>query len=198
MGLNLNFSTMFALLSAVVGLFTFAPYIRDIFLGKTTPHSYSWLIWATLQITGATAMFNSNAGWGITPLVMGAALCVSVFLLSLKYGTKNVTRFDAICLVSALAVFCFYLVTKEALVSIILVSVIDVIGFLPTFRKAYEEPHSETVSTYILSAVADGLALGALSSFSLTNTLYLFTLIVVDSACSVMILNRRHKLRRYE
>lgn len=140
-------------------------------------------------------MFSSGAGWGITPLVLGATLCVSVFLLSFKYGTKNVTRFDLACLVSALAIFCFYLLTHRALLSVILVSVIDVIGFLPTFRKAYAEPYSETTSSYVLSAIADGFALGALANFGLTTTLYLFTLIVVDGFCSVLIIARRYQLK---
>jgi len=140
-------------------------------------------------------MFSSGAGWGITPLVLGAVLCVSIFILSFKYGTKNVTGFDLACLISALVIFCFYLLTHQALLSIILVSVIDVIGFLPTFRKAYAEPYSETTSSYVLSAIADGFALGALASFGLTTTLYLFTLIVVDGFCSVLIIVRRCQLK---
>jgi hypothetical protein len=178
-----------------VGIFCFYPYIRDIFLRKTTPHIYSWLVWAILQITGAIAMFSSGAGWGITPLILGAVLCILVFLLSFKYGTKNITRFDLICLIGALTVFCFYLFTHKALLSVILVSLIDVIGFLPTFRKAYVEPYSETTSTYVLSAVADGLAIGALANFSLITSLYLFTLIAVDGLCAVLIIIRRRQLK---
>jgi hypothetical protein len=183
--------SLFAMASFVVGISCFVPYIRDIFLHKTTPHIYSWLIWAILQVTGAVAMFNSGAGWGITPLVLGATLCASVFILSFKYGTKNITRLDLVCLISALAIFCFYLFTRQALLSVILVSVIDIIGSLPTFRKAYAEPFTETASTYVLSAIADGFALGALANFGLTTSLYLFTLIIVDGICSVLIIVRR-------
>lgn len=189
----MNAQAIFAALSAVIGIGSFAPYIRDIFRLKTTPHSYSWLIWALLQGTGALAMLSANAGWGAVSVTIGAVLCASVFLLSLRYGTKNITVFDTVCFIGALATTAIWFSLHDALLAIVLVSLIDLLAFLPTFRKAYAEPHSETMATYVLSGIADGFALLALGTFSVTTSLYLFTLVVTNFACAGILWFRRQK-----
>ena len=78
----MNLQTIFSTLSVAIGIGSFVPYIRDIFRLKNTPHSYSWLVWTILQVTGALAMLASGAGLaGASYLLIGALLCVYVFLL---------------------------------------------------------------------------------------------------------------------
>jgi hypothetical protein len=192
-----NQHLLFALISAIVGISCFVPYIRDIFLNKTTPHSYSWLVWAILEVTGAVAMFGGGAGFGIASLSIGAVLCAFVFFLSLRYGTKNVTKFDTVCLAGALFAFILYLLTHNALASVILVACIDLIAFLPTFRKVFAEPYTETLATYFLSALSSAFALGALSFFTLTTSLYLISLIFTNTFTVVLILIRRKYTRSH-
>lgn len=192
----MNFHTIFAALSAIIGIGSFVPYIRDIFRLKTTPHSYSWLIWALLQGTGALAMLSAGASWGALSVTIGAFLCASVFLLSLRYGTTNITAFDTVCFIGALLATAVWFSLHDALLAIVLVSLIDLLAFLPTFRKAYVEPHSETTATYVLSGIADGLALFALGAFSVTTSLYLFTLVITNFACAGIILFRRAEMAK--
>ncbi|MDO8620236.1 MAG: hypothetical protein Q7R64_02710 [bacterium] len=190
----MTLQTIFALLSAFVAVASFVPYIRDIFRLKTTPHSYSWLMWAILQGTTALVMVDSGAGVGVASVTVGASLCTFVFLLSLRYGTKNITRFDTVCLAGALFTTSVWFIFHDGLLAIILVSLIDLLAFLPTFRKAYEEPYSETTSTYFLSGVSDGLALFALVTVSVTTSLYLVTLVITNFSCLGIILFRRARV----
>ncbi len=186
-----SYLIVFAFLSAVVGVSCFIPYIRDIFLGKTKPHAYSWLIWVMLQATGVAAMLGGGAGWGALSLAIGAGLCGFVFLLSLRYGTKNITTFDMICFAGALLALGVYWVLRDPLLSVVFVTIIDLVAFLPTFRKTFEEPWTETPSTYFLSGASSTLALGALSSFNVTTSLYLISLIITNWLCAGMIMVRR-------
>lgn len=140
-------------------------------------------------------MFSGGAGSGIASLSIGAVLCAFVFLLSFRYGTKNITKFDAGCLVGALLVFILYLLTHDALISIILVALIDIIAFFPTFRKVFAEPYSETTATYFLSACSSAFALGALSVFTVTTSLYLISLIFTNLTCGILILVRRRYVK---
>ncbi len=191
----MNTQTIFAVLATVLSISCFLPYLRDIFRRKTTPHSHSWLIWTLLQATGVLAMVHSGAGGGVASLIVGAVLCAFIFLLSLRYGTKNITVFDTVCLFGALIAIAVWLFLHNALLSIIAVSLIDLLAFLPTFRKSYVEPHSETISTYILSAGADGCAILALSTLSVTTSLYLITLLITNSICAGIIWFRRAHIR---
>ena len=192
----MNFQAVLALFSGVISIASFVPYIWDIFRLKTTPHSYSWLIWALLQGTGALAMLGAGADFGAISVAIGAVLCTSVFLLSLRYGTKNITVFDTVCFSGALIATAVWFSLHDALLAIVLVSLIDLLAFLPTFRKAYAEPHSETTATYVLSGIADGLALFALGAFSVTTSLYLFTLVVTNFACAGILWFRRARMAK--
>jgi len=181
---------IFAIISSVVGVVCFFPYIRDTLKGKTKPHSYTWFIWALLQTIAAAAMWSGGAGFAIAACITGAVLCCVVFLLSLKFGTKNITRFDTVCLVSALAALVCYIFFHNPLLSIIFATITDAIGFAPTFRKAYKEPNTETASTHLLSGVSDLFAILAILNFNPTTSLYLFAVMVMDAGCGILILIR--------
>jgi hypothetical protein len=182
------------ILAGIIGGLSFIPYFRDISLRKTKPHIYTWLIWSLLQTTSVLVMIHNGAGTGVLPFVIGAILCGCIFILSFKYGTKNITTSDTICLIGALIALSFYVLLHNSLLSIILVSAIDLIGFIPTFRKSYFEPKTETPSTYIISALSSLLAVGALLDYSLITILYPTTLILTDTTCWFIIILRREKL----
>ena len=142
---------------------------------------------------GVVAMLNAGAGIGIASLAIGAVLCGFIFLLSLHYGTRDIKIFDTVCLIAALGVLGIYIFLRDPLFSIIAVATIDFIGFMPTLRKAYIDPHSETASNYALSAFSSLLALGALQVMSVTTALYLVSLVITNGACAAIIIMRRKR-----
>jgi hypothetical protein len=185
----------FAVLSSLVGIACFIPYLWDIFKHKTQPHSYSWLIWTILQITTVVAMLKGGAGIGIASLAIGAPLCGFIFFLSFHYGTHNIKVFDTICLIGALIAICVYLFLHDPLLTVIIITITDFIGFLPTLRKAYEEPNTETLSNYVLSSFSSLLAIGALQRVNVTTSLYLISLVITNGICAMIII-RGNRLRK--
>ena len=111
--------------------------------------------------------------------------------LSLKYGTKSITAFDTVCLIGALGAIVIYAFLHRPLLSVILISVIDFTGFLPTLRKAYHEPYSETLSMYILFVLSGIFSVMALAHYSLVTTFYPLTLIIINTIGTGMIWWRR-------
>jgi len=186
--------TTFAIISSIVGIFSFFPYIRNIFKGTTKPHSYSWAIWTILQTVGIISMLDSGAGIGVLSLSVGTLFCGFIFILSLKNGTKNIKLFDKICLAGALLAILIYIFLKNPFFSLIIVVITDFVGFLPTFRKAYEEPDTETASGYVLSSMSSILALLALSYITFSTSLYLVSLIITNGLCAFIIFFRRKQL----
>jgi len=184
---------IFAIISSLISIFCLIPYIIDTLNGKTKPHSYSWLIWAILQIIGIVSMLSAGAGIGILSLCIGVFFCIFIFILSLYYGTHNIKLFDKICLAGALLAVIIYFFIHDATLAVIIVVITDFIGFLPTIRKSYEEPKTETPITYILSAVAAVFAIAALSVFNFTTSIYLISLVISDGICGLIILYRRNK-----
>ncbi len=182
-----HYKFLFAIGASICSLLCFPPYIRDIFKGTTKPHKYSWLIWTILQATGAIVIFHESPGWGGLSLAIGAVLCGYIFFLSLSRGTKHITTFDTICLIGALLAIGIWIFLKDPILSILLVGVIDFVGFLPTLIKAYREPKTETQSTYVLSVFSFGFSLFALTQYTFSTVFYLASLLLTNVVCVILI-----------
>jgi len=189
-----TFKTACGIIATIISVISFFPYLKDIFKKKTRPHSYTWLIWTILQVTGVVTMFNNGAGIGSLALTVGAFFCGYIFILSLKYGTKNITVFDTVCLLGALAAIGVYAFLHDAVLSVILITIIDFAGFLPTLRKAYAEPYSETLSLFVLGVLWSTFNIIAISTYSITTTLYPSCILVANAICCSLLWARRRQI----
>lgn len=187
----MDIKLIFAIISSLITIIGYGIYILDIFKKKTEPHLYTWLIWTILPIIGVLSQFKDNSGYGSWGLITGCFFCTIIFLLSFKYGTKNITKFDVFCLITSLFAIFIYLNIQNPIWSIITVSIIDFIGFLPTFRKAYLEPLSETPLTFGAMGTSHLLSLFALQNYTFTTIFYLAVLFFANLALSFMIFYKR-------
>ncbi len=191
----MDIKLFFGLVSSIIAVVCFVPYFIDIFKKKTEPHMYSWLIWTILQVVGVMAQLKDGAGYGSWALSIGAFFCFAIFILSFKYGTKNISKFDIFCLIASLFAIYIYLNIKNPVWAIIVVATVNFVGFLPTFRKGFQEPFSETPSTFVLSAIANLLSILALQNYSLTTVLYIASLFITNSSFASIIFLRKKVLR---
>lgn len=182
----------FGILSALIAIASIIPYVRDIVRGKTKPHMYSWLIWTILQIIGTAAQFQDGAGYGAWALTIAAFGSFLIFIFSFKYGTKNITQFDLACLITSGITLIVYFGMENPLYAVILVVIIDLLGFLPTFRKGWEEPSTETTATYALSGLANLLGLFALEHYTPVTTMYIGSLFLTNASFVSMIFYRKN------
>jgi len=189
-----EFKELFGILSFALAFISFFPYLRDIFSKKTTPHIYSWLVWAILQMTAAVAILQQNSFYSALGVIGLGLVSLTVFILSFKYGTKNITSFDTTCLIGAFIAIGFWIFTKNAAISIILVAIIDFIGFLPTYRKVYQEPYSETLFLYVMSGLSNFFSLLSITTYSIESSLYVGSLVVTNAVMVGITLIRRQKL----
>ena len=77
-----------------------------------------------------------------------------------------------------------------------LAALVDTLGFVPTFRKAYQKPREETTTTFSFGAIKFAISLAALESFSLTTALFPAVLVLSNSAFVIMVLLRRRALAK--
>ncbi len=138
MSIELNIKLIFAILAGIITIISYFPYIRDIILKKTRPHAYTWLIWGITQGMAAYAVIFGGGGFGSIAFILGTILVILIFILSFKYGYKDITKNDTLMLFSSLLAIMFWLLFKIPYISILLVTIIDVIGYIPTIRKTYD------------------------------------------------------------
>ena len=172
----MNLKIVLSIIAAFIGILAFFLYVKDIFSLKTKPHVYTWFIWAITQGTAVFGIWYGGGGWGALNLTVGTLFVIAVFLFSLKYGTKNITRSDTIILIAALSAIVVWWQLKQPLISVLMVSAIDVIGYVPSFRKSYQEPWNETLISWILFSASNVFAILALKEYNLLTVTYLIAI----------------------
>lgn len=182
------------LVAALLGLASnvaFVPYLRDIFKRRTEPHAYTWLIWCITQGTATAGLWYGGGGWGGLGLMLGTVLVFLVFLLSFKYGTKNITRSDTLVLVAAIAAVLVWWQLHQPLLAVLMVSAIDALGYIPTLRKSFSEPWSETMSSWIIFSVGNFVSLFGLGAYNLLTVTYLMTIMSANIILIILLVLRR-------
>jgi hypothetical protein len=125
-----------------------------------------------------------------------AVLTVGVLVLSFKYGTENVTKFDAICVVLALGAIVPWYFTKDPTLSVVLATIIDVLAFFPTIRKTFQEPYTESLSSWAINVFRHGLAIVALSTYVIATVIYPAALLVMNIVMVAVIVSRRSAVQK--
>jgi hypothetical protein len=183
-----------SLISSVAIVLTFvgyAPYFADIFKGKTRPHMFSWLVWGIVTTIIFALQISAGAGLAAYVTLSVALISLSIFFISLKNGTRDVSRIDVVFLALALLSIPLWLVVKQPVLSIILLSTIDMLGFLPTVRKSWNDPHSETLSLYVITTVRHGLSILGLVEYNIVTMLFPLTWVFANAGFSVLLVVRR-------
>lgn len=161
-------------LSGLAVLLSFYPYIRDIFAGKTKPERISWLIWGSLSLT---AFFPQLAKGASYSLLMTGAMAVGdilVFILAIKYGRGGFLKRDIFAMLCLAGGLTLWYLTKEAAIALYIATFIDATGTALTVAKSYEDPSSETVSSWMLTFIGGVLACIAVGSFNFVLLIFPF------------------------
>lgn len=170
-------------------------YFRGIFAGRVKPHVITWMIWSLIAGIGFAAQLTDHAGAGAWATGYTALLCLAVFALSFSHGDRSVTVIDALTLAFSLAAIVLWRVTSDPLNAVILISVANTLGFIPTIRKSYAKPYGEPIASYLVSNIKWGFALAALTSFTWTSTLYPLAAVGMATVFILFVQLRRFQLK---
>lgn len=191
----MDLKIVFGLAAALLATGSTYLYVRDIFRGNTKPHIYTWIIWTILTLIGFLGQLLGGAGPGAWATGVTSLFCVLILMLAFKYGTPDINNFDKLCLILALISIIPWLLTKNAVLSVILATLTDVIGFLPTMRKTWHAPKSESLGSMYLDALKHGLSIASIQRYSLLTWFYpagvLFAKIVIIAEIKI----RRPKVK---
>lgn len=164
------------ILSAVAMVLTFAaflPYIRSIHAGRTRPHVFSWALWGSTTFVVFLAQVVDGGGAGAWPI--GLAGIVTLYVAVLAYtrrGNISITRTDWLFLLTGLSALPAWALTSDPLWAVVILTSIDLVGFLPTLRKTFLQPFDEDLGFYAFTVARNIMAMAALESFSVTTLLF--------------------------
>ena len=186
---------IFGYFSALLSIIMIAPYIRDIFRLETKPERGSWFIWTVL---GFIAFFSQLAKGATDSLWLTAGQTAAVFiifLLSFKYGHGGLEKRDLRALIGSGIGLILWYITREAAIALIFVILVDGIGTLLTLLKAYEDPGSETLSTWAISGTSGIFGMLAVGSFNFVLLAYPFYIMLANYAIvGAILFGKRHMI----
>ncbi len=192
----MGYRGILGLLATVIALVSYVPYFRDIFARKTRPHAFTWLIWGVLTGIAFVGQIAGHAGPGAWVTGFTAIICTVIAAIAAVDGERTIARLDWIALAGAGIALVIWFLTRGPLLSVILITLIDNIGFVPTLRKSYYRPSEETMSTFAMSGLKWVLGILALDHLSVTTALFPVSIVVASWLFVVMLLVRRRQLAR--
>ena len=166
-GMTHGVKVIASVLATGLTLVAYIPYIVDMFKGKNKPHLYTWISIFLVTAIVAYLQVIGGAGIGAIPVVLGLGVDVIILACCFKFGTKDVVFMDKVCLaLSIIGVVVYLLLTKQPLVALAIVSIAELVAFIPTVRKTRNDPYSESLPSYYLLIIKLSLIAVALQHYN--------------------------------
>jgi hypothetical protein len=181
----------FAIVAALLAVAGNLPYLWDILKGRVKPHPYTWLVWSLVSCIIFFGQIAKGAGIGALPTGASEIFTIIIFLFSLKYGFKGISKIDTAFLIAALAGIVLWVLTHDPTLSVVIAVTIDLIAFVPTLRKTWEYPATETPLLYGSNVLRHILALFSLQTYNIATTLHSIVMIITNSVMTGIILLRK-------
>lgn len=181
--------------AVVLSLVAFIPYIRSILRGQTKPHMFSWIIWGLTTFVIFLAQFSDKGGAGTWSIGLSGAIALFIALLAfLRRSDVSITSLDWCFFIAALAAIPLWYMTDNPLSAVIILTTIDILGFLPTVRKAYHKPFEEALPLYVIVNFRNIISIAALENYSATTLLFPVATTAASLPFIAMVLWRRRAL----
>lgn len=187
---------VFGVVAVILTFVGYIPYIRDTIKGKTKPHVYSWFIWAFVTFIIFALQVFGHAGAGAFVTLATGLLCLTIFILGMKDGQKDITKFDTVTFVISLIAIGIWVFAKQPVISVVLITTINTLANLPTIRKSWNKPYTETLFTWELGAIRNLLGIVALESYSVLTWLYPVSSLLVNIIVSSLLIIRRKQVKK--
>ncbi|MFA6501861.1 MAG: hypothetical protein WCT85_03635 [Parachlamydiales bacterium] len=136
-----------------------------------------------------------HGGAGTYTTLATAILCSGIFILGLRNGKRDITKFDIVIFIITLIATAIWIFAKQPIISTLLIVTINTLANLPTIRKSWKDPHSETLFTWEMGAVRNLLGIVALQNYSILTWLYPVTNLLINIIESTLLIVRRKQIQ---
>lgn len=180
-------------ITVVLGVVGYIPYLRNVLRGTTKPHVYTWFVWGSMTLIIFALQISDNAGPGAWVTLVTAILSLTIFALGMRQGDKDITKSDTLSFVAAIFALGLWLFAEQPVATTVLLVTVGMLGFIPTIRKSWNKPYTETISTYVINSFRQGLSFFALTNYSILTWLFPITWSIANGLFVLFLIIRRSK-----
>lgn len=175
-------------------------YILSVLHGKAKPNPITWFIWGLTPLVAFAAQLQENVG---TAALMTLALGISpliVFVISLfkSRSASHFTIFNIGCGLLALFGVVMWQLTNNPLLAIAFSIGADIFASIPTIRKGYRRPESETALPFLFSIASMVITLFTITDWHFASFAFPLYMLVINSVIfGAIFLGDKRKYRRF-
>ena len=176
---------LLVVISLILNAVALLPYIRDTLRGKTKPNQATWFMWALAPMVGSIVAFNSGADpWITAPVFSSGFWPLMVFIASFltKHGYWKLSPFDITCGTLSFVAFIVWLITASVSAAIVLAIASDFLASIPTLKKLWLYPETETKISFLLAFLSFLVAVCAIETWDIKNALFQVYLVGINFA----------------
>ncbi|GAC70244.1 hypothetical protein [Gordonia soli] len=145
----------FALLGAAFSMIGSSAYAVYTMRGLARPNRVSWFLWALAPLIGFAAQVDDGVGWpavstlaiGLGPVVILAASFAN------RTGYWRLTGFDLSCGAVSVLALVLWATFDDPVLAVATAVIADLVGGIPTIRKAWRHPDTERSVVYVFGAL---------------------------------------------
>jgi hypothetical protein len=182
-----------AILGAIISLLGSSTYARATLLGSAEPNRVSWLMWTLAPLIAFAAEIAEHVGLQslLTFAVGFGPLLVVIASFAGPRAFARLTRLDIVCGLLSVTALIAWAITGTGDVAIAFSVLSDLAAAIPTLRKAFREPHTESAFVFIASGIGATITLLTIAHWRLASFAFPLYIVLVDTTLATLILTPR-------
>ena len=182
----------FVYLAAALSFVGAAGYIRDTLRGVTAPNRVTWGLWGLEGVLAFINEVQQHVGSAaIMTLVFGLVpLAVVAASFRNSHSVWKIGPFDIVCGILSLLGIVVWAFVHEATLALVSFVVADQLASLPTLRKSWLQPSSESAWVFALGVLNAGITLLTLEHFTTAGALFPGAIMVTDFMIAMLVVGR--------
>ena len=182
----------FVFLAAALSVFGGYGYVRDTLRGVTSPNRVTWGLWAIEGIFAFVVEVQQHVGIASVMTLMLGLVPLVVLTASFKnpHSLWKIGRFDVFCGLLSLAGFAFWALINEPTIALISFVAADQVAALPTVRKSWMAPASESSRLFFLGFLNCAITLLTLRHLTTSGVLFPGCVMLMDLSIGTLIATR--------
>jgi hypothetical protein len=181
----------FVYLAAALSLVGAYGYIRDTLRGDTAPNRVTWSLWGVEGVLAFFVEIQQHVGLAaLMTLMLGLVPC-AVVVASFRNpnGVWKLGAFDVVCGAVSVGGLVFWAFVNQPTVALVSFVVADQMAALPTIRKSWLAPSTESPRLFFLGSTNCAITLLTLTKLTTAAGLFPGCILVADLIMGLLIVS---------
>lgn len=167
-------------------------YVRDTLRGTTAPNRVTWSLWGIEGVLAAINEIQQHVGLVALMTLMLGLVPIVVVAASFRnpHGVWSLGPFDVACGVVSLLGLGAWLFVHEATLALVSFVAADQIAALPTLRKSWVAPETESSRVFVLGATNCFITILTLKVLTTAGVLFPGCIMMMDFLLALLIISR--------